>query len=204
MSTIHHQAVQPRGPLGVVTGWFLERGNAAQNRATVEALTPPSGGSVLEIGFGPGHALEMLSRKAPLGLIAGADHSALMVETARKRLEPRRGPAALDLRLAEADALPFPDEAFDLVYAVNSYHQWPDKEAALAEIAGVLKPGGEVVLSIRDFRADGGFEPAGKGEATAREARPLMESLGFEVETTGVVHSPARATYLVRGRRRRA
>jgi ubiquinone/menaquinone biosynthesis C-methylase UbiE len=202
MSAIHHQAMQPRGAMGVVMGWLIERLNADQNRATIAALQPPPGGAVLEIGFGPGHALEMLSRKAPLGLIAGADHSALMVESARKRLEPRRGPAALDLRLAEADALPFADEAFDLVYAVNSFHQWPDKEAALAEIAGVLKPGGEVVLSIRDFRAEGRFEPAGRGQSTAREAQPLMESLGFEVETTDVVHSPKRATYLVRGRRR--
>ena len=202
MSSTHHQAVKPQGPLGVVMGWFLERGNAVQNRATVAALEPAPGAAVLEIGFGPGHALELLARKAPLGLIAGADHSALMVETARKRLAPRRGPAALDLRVAEADRLPFPDEAFDLVYAVNSYHQWPDKEAALAEIAGVLKPGGELVLSIRDFRVEGRFEPAGKGETTARAAAPLLESLGFAVETKGVVHSPKRATYLVRGRRR--
>lgn len=200
--SIHQQAMKPQGALGVVTGWFLERGNAVQNRATVDALDPPSGGSVLEIGFGPGHALEMLSRKAPLGLIAGADHSEVMVEKARRRLEPRRGPAALDLRRAEAEALPFADEAFDLVYAVNSYHQWPDKEAALAEIAGVLKPGGEVVLSIRDFRVDGRVEPPGRGAATVREAEPLLAGLGFEVATQDVVHSTARATWLVRGRKR--
>jgi ubiquinone/menaquinone biosynthesis C-methylase UbiE len=200
--TAQHQAVKPRGALGVAMGWVLERGNAVQNRATVEALDPPDGAAVLEIGFGPGHALEMLSRKQRLGLIAGADHSELMVETARRRLESRRGGAALDLRLAEAHALPFADEAFDLVYAVNSYHQWPQKEDALAEIAGVLKPGGEVVLSIRDFRTDGRFEPAGQGERTAREAEPILKGLGFEVETKGVLHSPARATYLVRGRRR--
>ena len=161
MAQVEHQARKPQGTLGVVMGWFLERGNAVQNRTTVEALCPAPGAAVLEIGFGPGHALEMLSRKAPLALIAGADHSELMVETARRRLEPRRGPAALDLRVAEAERLPFADEAFDLVYAVNSYHQWPDQEAALAEIAGVLKPGGEVVLSIRDFRVDGRFAPAG-------------------------------------------
>ena len=202
MATVHQQAVKPQGPLGTVMGWLLERGNAVQNLATVEALDPPEGAAVLEIGFGPGHALEMLSRKARLGLIAGADHSHLMVETARRRLEPRRGPAALDLRVAEAEALPFPDEAFDLVYAVNSYHQWPDKEAALAEIAGVLKPGGEVLLSIRDFRVDGKFEPAGRGEATARAAEPILEHLGFSVETKGVLHSPRRATYLVRGKKR--
>lgn len=202
MASVNHQAKQPRGGAGVVMGWLMERLNGPQNRATVEALHPAPGAAVLEIGFGPGHALEMLSRKAPLGLIAGADHSALMVETARKRLGPRRGPAALDLRVAEADRLPFDDETFDLVYAVNSYHQWPDKEAALAEIAGVLKPGGEVVLSIRDFRVDGRFEEPGAGEATAKAAQPLLEGLGFAVETKGVLHSPRRATYLVRGRRR--
>lgn len=196
------QAVKPQGAMGVVMGWVLERGNAQQNRATVEALAPPAGAAVLEIGFGPGHALEMLSHKAPLGLIAGADHSELMVETARKRLDRHRGPAALDLRVAEAERLPFPDEVFDLVYAVNSYHQWPDKEAALAEIAGVLKPGGEVLLSIRDFRVEGRFEPPGRGEATARAAAPLLEAMGFEVETSGVLHSPRRATYLVRGKKR--
>jgi ubiquinone/menaquinone biosynthesis C-methylase UbiE len=200
--SINDQARKPQGAFGVVIGWLMAHLNATQNRATVEALDPPPGGAVLEIGFGPGQALEMLSRKAALGLIAGADHSELMVERARRRLEPRRGAAALDLRQAEAEALPFADEAFDLVYAVNSYHLWPDKEAALAEIAGVLKPGGQVVLSIRDFRVDGRFEAAGKGAATAREAEPLLAGLGFEVETSGVVHSPKRATYLVRGRKR--
>ncbi|MET0273724.1 MAG: methyltransferase domain-containing protein [Phenylobacterium sp.] len=194
-----HQAVKPRGALGVVMGLVLERGNAAQNRATVEALDPPPGGSVLEIGFGPGHALEMLARRRPLGLIAGLDHSELMVTTARRRLDRGRGAAALDLKLGDAGDLPFPDEWFDLVYAVNSYHQWPDKPCALAEMVGVLKPGGEIVLSIRDFRTGGRFEPAGEGARTARAAVPQLEALGLTVETREVVHSRKRATFLVRG-----
>jgi hypothetical protein len=49
---------------------------------------------------------------------------------------------------------------------------------------------------------DGRFEPAGKGAETAREAEPLLAGLGFDVETSGVVHSPTRATFLVRGRKR--
>lgn len=196
------RAAKPHGAIGVVMGWLLERGDAAQNRATIEVLDPPPGGAALEIGFGPGHALEMLSRKAALGLLAGVDPSELMVETARRRLGPRRGPAALDLRLGEAVALPFDDEMFDLVYAVNAYQRWPDKEDALAEIAGVLKPGGQVVLSIRDFLVEGRSEPPGTGEAAARAAEPMLQALGFEVETRGVLHSPRRATYLVRGRKR--
>lgn len=198
-----HQAEMPRGALGVVMGWLLESGNAAQNRATVEALDPPSGGAVLEIGFGPGHALEMLARRRPLGLVAGIDHSELMVRRARRRLSGRRGDAALDLRLGDAGDLPFPDERFELAYAVNSFHQWPDKPRALAEMAGVLKPEGDLVLSIRDFRTEGRFERPGAGAETARQAADLVAELGLSVEVREIVHSPRRATILVRGRKPR-
>ena len=196
-----HQAMKPRGVPGVVMGWLMQRLNAAQNRATVEALDPPPGGAVLEVGFGPGHALEMLAATRPLGLVAGVDHSELMVETARRRLARARGDAALDLRCADAGELPFPDERFDVVYAVNSFHLWPDKESALAEMAGVLKPGGDLVLSIRDFRMEGRFEPPGKGAAAAKAAAEHLRGFGLQVRTREVVHSPKRATVLVRGRK---
>ena len=194
-----HQAVMPRGPMGVAMGWFLERGNAEQNRVTVDAIDLPPGGSVLEVGFGPGHALQMLAAKARLALLAGVDHSKLMVETARRRLMARRGLAALDLRVGKAADLPFADESFDVAFAVNAFHQWPNQEDALAEMAGVLKPGGELVLSIRDFRERGRFEPAGAGEAAARQAASLLAGLGLSVSTKEIIHSTKRATFLVRG-----
>jgi ubiquinone/menaquinone biosynthesis C-methylase UbiE len=196
-----HQAEMPRGALGVVMGWLLESGNAVQNRATVDALDPPPGAAVLEIGFGPGHALEMLARSRPLGLVAGIDHSELMVARARRRLRAGRGDAALDLRVGEAGDLPFPDERFDVVFAVNSFHQWPDKERALAEMAGVLKPGGDLMLSIRDFRTEGRFEPPGKGAETAKAASEMLRGLGLQVRMREVVHASSRATFLVRGRK---
>jgi ubiquinone/menaquinone biosynthesis C-methylase UbiE len=196
-----HQAVKPHGAMGVVMGWFLESGNAAQNRATVEALEPPPGAAVLEVGFGPGQALGLLAQTRPLGLVAGVDHSELMVASARRRLDGGRGDAALDLRCADAGDLPFADESFDLVFAVNSYHQWPDKERALAEMVGVLKPAGDLVLSIRDFRTEGRFEPAGKGAEAAQEAAEQMRTLGLQVRVREIVHSPKRATFLVRGRK---
>src|SRR5512143_1567025 len=196
-----HQAVKPRGAMGVVMGWLLESGNAEQNRATVDALDPPPGGAVLEVGFGPGHALKMLAKSRPLGLLAGIDHSELMVATARRRLDGGRGDAALDLRVGDAGELPFPDERFDAVYAVNSYHQWPDQEGALAEMTGVLKPGGDLMLSIGDFRVEGRFEPPGKGAATAKAAAEMLKDLGLQVRLREIVHSPRRATFLVRGRK---
>lgn len=194
------QAVKPHGAAGVVMGWLMASLNNVQNRATVEALDPPPGAAVLEIGFGPGQALEMLAHKVPLSLVAGVDHSPLMVARARRRLNGRRGDAALDLRLGDAGDLPFPDERFDLAFAVNSFHLWPDQARALAEMAGVLKPGGDIVLSIRDFRV-GRYEAAGKGQETARRAVGMLRELGLQVRQREIVHSPRRATFLVRGRK---
>jgi len=196
-----HQAVKPQGALGVVMGWLMASLNAAQNRATVDALDPPPGAAVLEIGFGPGHALQRLALSRPLSLVAGVDHSELMVARARHRLRANRGDAALDLRLGDAGDLPFPDERFDVVFAVNSYHLWPDKARALAEMAGVLKPGRDLMLSIRNFRTEGRFEAPGKGAETAEAAVALMKDLGLQVRLREIVHSPRRATLLVRGRK---
>jgi ubiquinone/menaquinone biosynthesis C-methylase UbiE len=196
-----HQAQKPRGALGAMMSWLLESGNANQNRATVEALDPPPGAAVLEVGFGPGHALEMLARNRPLGLVAGVDHSELMVARAKRRLNGGRGDAALDLRVGDVGDLPFPDERFDVVFAVNSFHQWPEKDRALAEMVGVLKPGGDLLLSIRDFRTEGRFEEAGQGAETAKAAAEMLKDLGLQVRMREVVHSPRRATFLVRGRK---
>ena len=196
-----HQAIKPRGPFGVAMGWLMENLNGAQNRATVDALDPPPGAAVLEVGFGPGHALQMLALSRPLGLVAGVDHSELMVARARHRLRAHRGDAALDLRLGDAGDLPFPDERFDAVYAVNSFHLWPEKDRALAEMTGVLKPGGDLMLSIRDFRAEGRFEAPGKGAETAKAAAEMLKDLGLQVRLREIVHSPRRATLLVRGRK---
>ncbi len=196
-----HQAVKPHGALGVFMGWLRESGNAQQNRATVEALDPPPGAAVLEVGFGPGHALCMLAKSRPLSLVAGVDHSELMVATAKRRLNGGRGDAALDLRVGDAGDLPFPDDRFDLIFAVNAFHEWPDKERALAEMAGVLKPGGDILLSIRDFRTEGRFDPPGVGADTAKKAAEMLKRLGLQVRLREIVHSPRRATLLVRGRK---
>jgi ubiquinone/menaquinone biosynthesis C-methylase UbiE len=196
-----HQAAKPHGAFGVVMGWLMGSLNAQQNRATVDALDPPPGAAVLEIGFGPGHALQRLALSRPLALVAGVDHSELMVARARHRLRANRGDAALDLRLGDAGDLPFPDECFDVVFAVNSYHLWPDKDRALAEMAGVLKPGGDLMLSIRNFRAEGRFEAPGRGAETAKAAAEAMKALGLHVRLREIAHSPRRATLLVRGRK---
>jgi SAM-dependent methyltransferase len=99
---------------------------------------------VLDIGIGPGvSGIGLLDRRPDLRVI-GADFSAGMLRHARRYLRE----AAADIPLCRADVmhLPFRDGAFDVVTHHSFLYLLVDREAALREMARVLKPGGSYVI----------------------------------------------------------
>lgn len=132
----------PRG----LTGWLAGKAMAFTNRGTaqnmVRRLRLTGSEDVLEIGVGPGLGLEAAVGRC--GRLAGVDISELMVETARARV-----PGA-DVRVAGVSALPWEDHAFDRVCSMNSVMLWPNLPEDLREIVRVLRPGGRIVIAVRD------------------------------------------------------
>lgn len=83
------------------------------------------------------------------------------------------------LRPGDVAALPFPDQTFDAVFAVNSYRQWDDPTAALGEIRRVLKPGRRILLSIRILHRDRRWETIAQGRVCAERAPRDLASAGL-------------------------
>jgi SAM-dependent methyltransferase len=50
--------------------------------------------------------------------------------------------------------LPFPDDSFDLVTAVETHYYWPEPVADMREILRVLKPGGRLVVIAETYRGE--------------------------------------------------
>jgi ubiquinone/menaquinone biosynthesis C-methylase UbiE len=102
------------------------------------------GRRVLEIGVGMGaDYLEWLKAGA---IATGVDLSAASIEKARQRcLLAGYQP---DLRVADAESLPFDDETFDLVYSYGVMHHSPDTAQCIREARRVLKPGGQARIMI--------------------------------------------------------
>jgi ubiquinone/menaquinone biosynthesis C-methylase UbiE len=121
-------------------------------RTTVARTLGPvelSGGErVLDVGCGTGLLLERLAERG-LGLeLHGIDATPEMLGRARRRL----GQRAL-LRLGSADRLPYPDATFDLVTSTSVLHLLGGRhDAALADWARVLSPGGRLVVT--DWRGE--------------------------------------------------
>ena len=102
-------------------------------------------GKVLEIGAGTGFFITNLWQGGFITEAYATDISPGMVEVCRKNAEVA-GIDDLDARVADAEALPFPDETFDLVIGHAVIHHLPDVDAAFAEAFRVLKPGGRFVV----------------------------------------------------------
>jgi cyclopropane fatty-acyl-phospholipid synthase-like methyltransferase len=79
------QLRKPKGFVGGLIGNGLARSNAHEARWTVSLLSIRPESRVLEVGFGPGVAVQYAAEQASRGLVAGVDFSEAMVQLARQR-----------------------------------------------------------------------------------------------------------------------
>ena len=112
--------------------------------ACIDALNV-AGKQVLEVGLGEGSDSELLIRKGARW--SGADLTDESIARVRTRLTLRELPYE-DLRQASVLDLPFPDNAFDVVFSHGVLHHVPDIKQAQKEIHRVLRPGGELVIMM--------------------------------------------------------
>jgi ubiquinone/menaquinone biosynthesis C-methylase UbiE len=108
------------------------------------ATAAPGGAAVLDVGTGPGVLLVELAMRRPDLRLTGVDLSADMITAATRNLAPFGDRATA--RVGDVTDLPFPDESFDLVVSSLSLHHWDRPEAAVPELARVLRPGGRVYI----------------------------------------------------------
>jgi SAM-dependent methyltransferase len=99
-------------------------------------LVPPPGRKTLDLGCGEGRVGSALADRGHT--IVGVDSSPGMVELARERHEAH---------VADAAELPFEDASFDLVISYMSLMNFDDPEAAVAEAARLLEPGGRLCVA---------------------------------------------------------
>jgi ubiquinone/menaquinone biosynthesis C-methylase UbiE len=111
-----------------------------------EALAPRPGETVLELGPGTGYySAGVAESLRPGGTLHVYDLQQEMLDHTMRRARDR-GVANLEPRQGDARSLPYADATFDAAYLVAVLGEIPDQDAALRELARVVKPDGRVVV----------------------------------------------------------
>lgn len=127
------------------------------------------GNRVLDLAGGTGDIAALLRpRVGESGTIVLGDINAAMLGTGRDRLTDRGLLRGLEYVQCNAQALPFPDASFDLVTIAFGLRNVTDKDAALAEMHRVLRPGGQA--AVLEF-----------SQVTAEWFRPVYDFHSFQV-----------------------
>jgi ubiquinone/menaquinone biosynthesis C-methylase UbiE len=163
MKRIRAQFGRPSGFWGHIVGWIMatRSSNRRRNAWAISLLEIQRRDHVLEIGFGPGVAVSMVSRMAVEGYVCGLDHSDVMLRQATRRNAAAVHKGRVDLRLGSVDLLPEFAEPFDKALAVNAI-MFSDRTAdRLKALRRVMRPGGRIAIA---------HQPRGPGATRANTA----------------------------------
>ncbi len=138
-----------------------------------EALDVRSGQRVLDVAAGNGNASLAAARR--WCDVVSTDYVPALLDRARERADAEH--LTIDFREADAEALPFPSESFDVVMSTFGVMFTPNQERAAAELVRVCKRGGKIGLA--NWTPDGFI-----GQ--------LFKTIGKHVPPPAGVSSPAR------------
>lgn len=178
VSHVASQFQRPRGPLGALAGRIMSNrnSNSQRNIWLVELLKLQPEHRVLEIGPGPGVAIQAAARKVTDGELVAIDHSTTML-----RQTGHRNQDLLDagrLRLIEGTAQDIPSDVtgFDRIYCMNVWQFWEDQETDVVDLANRLNPGGRLAI---------GYQPRHPG-ATSADADAARRCLRDQLKDAGL------------------
>ncbi len=138
--------------------------------AAVNRLSQTLGRRVLEVGVGTGLALPDYRPELE---VVGIDLSREMLLKAQKRVAEEKLVAVHGLMEMDAEAMAFADDSFDIAVAMFTASVVPDAKKLFAEMARVVRPGGQL-LFVNHFAADKGFR-----WWLERSTAPLARILGW-------------------------
>jgi ubiquinone/menaquinone biosynthesis C-methylase UbiE len=175
---IVRQFKQPHGAVGHLAGFIMANrpSNIERNEWTLELLALKPTDYLLEVGFGPGIAIEKASQIITSGLIAGIDHSETMLRQARARKAAAIQRGTVKLYLGSVETLSCFDRPFDKICSANVVQFWRDPVAVFEKLRSLLTAGGTIATTYMPRNSDATDADA---QEKGKQVMKQLQAAGF-------------------------
>lgn len=186
----------PQGRMGRAMLKFMNLCHAPLTNWGLDLADIQNGWTMLDIGCGGGATLQRLLKRSKDAQVYGIDISEESVTKARKV-----NAEVLDNQVyvtqGSAEHLPYSDEIFDLVTAVETVYFWPNLPDCLQEVRRVLKPGGKFAIMVEVVDSDSKWTNVVEGMTAypPEQLKTLLDDAGF-IQTEIHRKKPSYATII--------
>ncbi len=141
-----NQCRHPRGWVGRFLAREMNRAHGPMTRWVLSHIPNQGVRRILDLGCGGGGALRRLASLVPDSEVHGIDYSVDSVRVASRVNSDLIAEGRAFVRHGSVSDLPYAEDQFDLVIAIESHYFWPNLARDLAEVRRVLKRGGRLIL----------------------------------------------------------
>ena len=196
LKTFFTNCACPKGRMGLFMLKFMTTCHASLTNWGLSFIPFEKGWTMLDIGCGGGATLRRLLKRSDGGLAYGLDISEQSVAKARD-LNADLLDKQVFVELGSAAKLPYKDEQFDLVTAVETVYFWPTLPACLQEVKRVLKPGGYFAIIVEVVDANSKWTNVVEGMVAfpPEQLKQFLDDAGFQM-TEIHLKKPSYATIL--------
>ena len=180
LKSFFSQCARPEGALGRVMLSFMNYTHAPLTNWGLKLVDVQDGWTMLDVGCGGGFTIRRLLKQSENAQVYGIDISEESVAKAKKV-----NADVLDKQVfvtqGSAEKLPYEDEKFDLVTAVETVYFWPNLPGCLQEVRRVLKPGGKFAILVEVVDSDSKWTNIVEGMTayTPEQIKSLLDDAGF-------------------------
>ena len=144
------QVKKPTRFVGRLFAWLMNGSHSALTDWALTHLRVDRYAKVLDVGCGGGRTIEKLAAMATS--VYGIDYAAGSVTASCAHNKQLIEEGRVHVERASVSRLPFTDDFFDLVTAVETQYYWPDLLNDMREIRRVLRPGGDLMVVAESYK----------------------------------------------------
>ncbi|MCR4603478.1 MAG: class I SAM-dependent methyltransferase [Prevotella sp.] len=198
MKQFFSQCARPEGFLGRMMLRFMNFGHAPLTNWGLGFVDFKDQWTMLDIGCGGGATLKRLLKRSQDAKVYGIDISEESIAKARK-VNAKRLDSQVFLTQGSAEHLPYDDQTFDLVTAVETVYFWPQLPMCLQEVLRVMKPGATFAIMVEVVDGDSVWKDVVEGMTvyTPEQLKNLLDEAGF-LQTEVHHKKPSYATIIGR------